>query len=109
MNLETLSTKWHPLGLFYRTEGTPSFKFLTQALIYRNSNVVLFLSMKIRKNNPSKVEYSSKISKIVTAALAAQVAQKAESCTTRSCVLQDWVFRLGFWPKMLLLFFSRIA
>ena len=47
------------------------------------------------KKSPSEVGYFGKLSEIFITALAAQTAWKAEFCTTKSLLMQDWVFRLG--------------
>ena len=54
----------------------------------------LVLPVPIEKKQNSKVRYFNKMAEIRTA-LAAKTALKAESCTTKSLLMQDWVFRLG--------------
>ena len=62
---------------------------------YGNSNLGFVLPDKKRKKKPSKVGSYGKIEEIFITALAAKTTQKAESCTNKNLLMQDWVFRLG--------------
>ena len=57
--------------------------------------------MKIWKK-PSKVGYFSKIKEIFITVLAAQMDQKAKYSTTKSLLMQDWVFspRPWLWSRI---------
>ena len=48
------------------------------------------------KKLPSKVAHNQHPTFFLCTGPAAQTAQKQKSCTTKSPLMQDWVFRLGF-------------
>ena len=55
------------------------------------------------KNRSSKDPHNG-LKFFFSSCLAAQTAQKQKSCTTKSPLKQDWVFRLGMHPLANLLF-----
>ena len=50
------------------------------------------------KKLPSKVGQNRPLTFFLCSGLAAQMAQKQKSRTTKSPLMQDWVFRLGSYP-----------
>ena len=52
------------------------------------------------KKPPSKVAYFSRIAEIFSTGLAAQTVQNAKFSFTRILLMQDWIFRLGFFPTI---------
>ena len=74
----------------------PMLRKYREALFWRKiEKIVLGWPWKSEKL-PSRVGYFSKIAEILITSLAAQTTQKAESRTTKSLLMQDWVFRLGY-------------
>ena len=56
------------------------------------------------KKTPSKVAHNRPPTFFSCTGPAAQMAQKQKSCTTKSPLMQDWVFRLGQLPIYFVLF-----
>ena len=52
------------------------------------------------KKPPSKAAHNRPPTFFLCNGPAAQTAQKQKSRTTKSPLMQDWVFRLGFFPKL---------
>ena len=53
------------------------------------------------KKPPSKVAHNRPPTFFLCTGPAAQTAKKQKSCTTKSPLMQDWVFRLGFNPNII--------
>ena len=49
-DFEVLNTNWHPQSSFYVISGTPSFKFLTQALMYSVFGIGFFREIMVNSS-----------------------------------------------------------
>ena len=70
-----------------------------------SKKINMFFALEHTKKAPSKVAHNRPPTFFLCTGPAAQMAQKQKSRTTKSPLMQDWVFRLGFWYIFFPLFF----
>ena len=68
--------------------------FSADAIVFSKKKLKNFLTPKTWKNRPQKLLIIAPNFFLCTGP-AAQTAQKQKSCTNKSPLMQDWVFRLG--------------
>ena len=69
--------------------------FSADATIFKKKNLTFIFAPENMKKTPSKVAHNWPRPFFFSTGLAAQTAQKQKSRTTKSPLMQDWVFRLG--------------
>ena len=101
-SLNTQSCNRRPLCSTFKFENLRSPKkkrFLPKNYFFKNcflkTLTSFFFAPENMKRPPSKVAHNRPRSFFFSTGLAAQTAQKQKSSTTKSPLMQDWVFRLG--------------
>ena len=64
MDFEVLDTNWYPQSLFYVTSGNLSFKFLTQALLYKEGPFLTRRRLHVTLSCTQMIKSPSKIVQI---------------------------------------------
>ena len=74
--------------------------FSADAIVF-SKLFLIFFDLENMKKPPSKVAHNQPPTFFLCTGPAAQTAQKQKSLTTKSPLMQDWVFRLGIQVKMI--------